>query len=782
MTAPVGLSPNVLALTQTMAQGAPESPITDAAQQFDAEADARRQADNEAKRRKALRAIYGEGFPLALDSEPRPSDWKAWADERWGSYTPGVQHNIWTAERNRQFRAGIQWLSRNGQNGQYKEPPMPKDAVRIVDNQIRPALAWQLQIVREQRPGWRFQPTNNDPDRQRKAEAQQLAVEYQFHTGGLRLKMLEAAYWAQTDGVAFLMTHWNPDKGPWEEVIPGEGKKPIGDLDAKVYRIEQVRVSAEATATVPPMLWLVRDVMPKAQAVALYGPDVADEGDASLLASQANQFTSTNQYAYAPLYQNQETVARYTIFCEKSSYLPDGLTCILVGNKVVFGPVGLVMGRVPMVRVTDGSEDPAFYPMPAMNEYIAPQVRVNMLLSKLYESIRVNAGGRFLSKSGAIVTETLIGGQLSAIEVRGSGPLGDAVQPVAGFSVGNDVMASLQLERKNLSDRSGWNDAARGQFTADQSGRAILAIREQLERTFAPFVAALCDGMVEWAKQAVGWMRWGYRIPRSIGILGENRPDLARELESADFDAVVDVQVDPETLMPMPRALRLWLLEDAFQKGVITPEQYKRALPFGWVQSIASPDDTQEARAKRIAEQLRQGQPPEPVLWQDDEKIHQDVLERDLILAGDIPQEVRDAALARWDELAKQATEKSGTPPPQRGTPDGDYQILVQTVQDRVKQVIDTMLSQDAQQVLQANALLPAPAAPAGAPPGEGGEGMPPSEGSAVNGGPRPGLAMDPAQAPIFGASPSVAAAPAAMREATDQDMAAALFERSAPQ
>ena len=781
MTAPVGLAPEVAALVDQMIAGGGDVFDSAAAQSADDAAAEQLHAKNEADRRKALRGMFGEGFPLALDRKPTDGDWRAWAEERWDAFTPGVQNNIYVAERNRQFRAGVQWLSRNGQNGQYKEPPMPKDAVRVVDNQIRPALAWQLQIVREQRPGWRFQPTNRDPDRQRKAEAQQMGVEYQFHNGGMRLKLLEAAYWAQTDGVAFLMTHWNPDKGPWEEVTPGEGAEPLGDLDAKVYRIEQVRVSAEATGTVKPMLWIVRDVMPKAQAIALYGPDVADESDASLLATQASQFTMTNQYAYSPLYQNQETVARYTIFCDRSAYLRDGLTVVLVGEKVVMQPSALVMGMVPMVRVTDGSDDPAFFPMPQMNELIAPQVRVNMLLSKLYESIRVNAGGRFLSRSGSIVTETMIGGQLSAIEVRGTGPLSDAVQPVSGFSVGADVMNAIEMEKKNLSDRDGWNDAARGQFTSDQSGRAILAIREQLERTFAPFVAALSEGMVEWAKQAVGWMRWGYRLPRAIGITGENRPDLARELESADFDGVVDVQVDPETLMPMPRALRLWLLEDAFQKGVITPDQYKRALPFGWVQSITSPDDTQEARAKRIAEQIRLGQPVDAMLWQDDERIHQDVLERDIILCGDIAPEVRTVAIERWDLLAKQASEKSGTPAPQPGTPEGEYSTLLQTVQARTKQIMDSLLAQGTEHVLKANALLPG--MPEGnSPPASVGAGMPADAGSLDNGGARLGLTMDPAQAPTFGSSPSIAAAPAAIREQSDADMAAALFERNAPQ
>ena len=42
-----------------------------------------RQEDDADARQKALKAIYGEGFPLALDkSEPDDADWTRWADDR----------------------------------------------------------------------------------------------------------------------------------------------------------------------------------------------------------------------------------------------------------------------------------------------------------------------------------------------------------------------------------------------------------------------------------------------------------------------------------------------------------------------------------------------------------------------------------------------------------------------------------------------------------------------------------------------------------------------------
>lgn len=666
----------------------------DAAQQA-ADALRRLQLENDAKKQKALRAMFGDDFPLAdvlgtpheagagtprdpnaaPPTAPSGTDsasggyedeyaWCRWVENRWEKHRSGVAQNILWAERNRLFRDGQQNLSPYGSNGVWRPQPQPKDSVRIIDNRIRPALAWAMEVAAEQRPGWRFQPTNTDPDRRKKAEAQQRAVEYQYRQQKMRDIMSEARYWAQTDGVSFLMTYWDPDRGPWEELESQQGPVPLGDCATRVCRIEQVRVSSEATANLAPMYWIVRDIMPRQQAVALYGPDIVDAPDQQLLAQQVTQLSSINQFAYTPLYQDQDTVARYTVFCEKSPWLPSGLTVVVVGKRVVFGPTRLLMGRAPMVRVTDGSEDPAFYPKPKMNGLIAPQMRINQLWSKWYESIRKNAGGRYATKTGAVSAETLIGGEVSMLEVRTTGDIRESIVPVQGFTVGADIKEALDREIDSIEQQTGYTKEARGQFAADLSGKAILAIREQLERTFAPLVSANAGAMTEWATQCVGWMRYGYQLPRTVAVLGRDRSDLAVQLSAVSLDGVVDIYVDPETLIPQPKALTQWLLDNAVDRQLITPEQWRERTPLGDIRDLDSPDKTQYAKAQRVVEQIRLGQAQEPIVWQDNEGIHQTVLETELILTGSVTPEQMQAAQARWDALADQAALKQGPLPP----------------------------------------------------------------------------------------------------------------------
>ena len=798
MTAPVAPAPNGGRFLIPHPDSEEARLDTPAAQQATADELQRlekEQADQAAQFEKAMHAIYGDHFPLAASDPAKKTDgaaWETWAQNTWTLHTPGVQQALFLADRNRAFRAGSQYLSRNGQNGQYKEPAQPKDSVRIVDNLIRPGLAWALQVMSEQRPGFRFTPNDiaGDPSRQRYAEAKQAAVEYLYDESGMKGKFKEAAYWAQTDGVSFLLSYWNPDRGPREVITPGSAEQPLGDPDAQVYRLDQVRVSSDATANNRPTYWLLRDILPKQQAVALYGADVADEGDTGILAYQASQFTTMNQYMFQPLTQNMPVVARYLLFFERNEYLPNGAMAVVVGRKLVMVPRALPTKGVPVVRVPDGSEDPAFFPKPVMNEIIQPQMRVNMLLSKLYESVRVNAGGRFLSKSGALVTETFIGGQASVIEVRGGGPISDTIQPVNGFSVGEDVKFALSYERKAIEDRDGWNDTARGQFSSDQSGRAILAIREQLERQFAPFVMAQAEAAAAWAHLAVEWMQWGYQTPRFIGVMGKNRSDLATAIQAKDLDGVDRCYVDPETMMPMPRALKLWLLQDAFEKHLIDAKEYRRRMPFAFMGEMSTADDAQESKARRVVQQILSGQPPEPTVWQDDESIQQDILQRDIILCADVPPNVVQAAQAKWQELAKQHAKKAGKPPVDPNSPEGAYQKFINETTAKVVQQAEFTIKAAiaALELSAATPTTPAPNAPMpGSLPGpNAGSGTPAKHGpQPVDGRTTAGKGMqaDPRTEPVAGANPSTAAAPLSMQKGggSDQEMAAHIFEHTQP-
>lgn len=627
--------------------------------------------------RQALqRAMYGSDFPGADENVMDDmAAWASWTRGLWESRRESVQMHLHLVERNRLFRAGQQWISASGL-GPWREPARPRDAARVVYNMVDKALDQRLQILMDQKPGFSVMPMTQDPEDRRKAQAQQIALEYQYEQQLMPRVGREAAFWAQTDGIAFWHLTWDPDKGPWDERLgetPGD-KKPLGDLGCQTLRVEQVRVSPNATATQAPHWAVIREVIPRAEAAYRYGVTGLDAADTTMSTGNGPTYSGSEGIGAWVLTQttigegqrmrDEDVTERFTVYvAPHADALPEGLHIVVVGDQVVYGPAPLLWHTIPVVPLRDGSSDPSYYPRPVMEQWLDHQMRVNALLSKWVENIRVNAGGRFLTRPNAIATETFMGGVTSMIEVRGAGSMNDTIQPVQGFSVGQDVKEALALEKTAFEDASGWNAVSRGQVTGE-SGRAIIASREQLERVFSPAVNAMAQAYTDWAKVTLAGMAWGYDVPRSMGAVGKGRPDLARAISASDFDGQLDVKVEAATLMPMPMAFRMYLLDNWLQTGVIDMKEYRRRQQFALTRDMTSPDEDQEARANRVADAIRMGAMPPEIRWQDNEAIHQDVLERTILLQDDLPPEVISQANERWIALANQATQKQGGAPP----------------------------------------------------------------------------------------------------------------------
>lgn len=638
--------------------------------------------------RNAIAALYGQDCPL-LSEDPHATDWVSWGWHLWNSLGPGQQAAIHLVERNRLMaHKEMQWISAIG-FGPWREPMKGQDEARIVWNMIGPALDQRVEIIEEQRPGFLCEPEQLGQDAKKRADGQQLALEYQWEQQNMRAISRECAHWSGTDGVTFLETYWDVNAGPWQKipeyVDPDSDAEPnwsspmpMGDVRSRNLRIEQVRVSTEATMTKRPWLWVVREKMPKSQAVRLYGAKVANEQGSYSYNDNLQHIPASSMGFLLPeideIMRQQDTVDVVRVYAERSAYLPFAMQMTIVGDQLAVPPMPIPIGRVPLVPWRDGTTDPAFYPQASMNRWVKIQVLTNALLSKLIQGIRKHAGINLLARENTISGETLVSGGMNIWGVKGGGPLQDIVREVGGTPVSSDVGNAIQQAVAMFEKLSGWNDTTRGSFSGEPSGRAILAMREQVERVFAPMVTAASEAMCEWGKQTLAWMKWGYDLPRAIRVTGKARPDLGRTIvQGQDFDDVAQVTVDPESLMPMPRALRLAILEDLYDKQLMAPKDYLRRLPNAYTGTLNSPDEDQEARANRVAQAIKStgNALALPILWQDDEAIHQDVLQREIIFDDDIDPQIRLAAHQRWVMLAEQAQMKAqGMMEPPPGSPD----------------------------------------------------------------------------------------------------------------
>ena len=673
-----------------------------------------------ARYRALMAALYGSDFPLieAFDKltsgDPNfaargtmptleqmlplteASAWASWTRGRWSYHAPAVEPHLYLVARNRLFRAGHQWVSSRN-NGPWKTPVRPAESARVVHNVIGPALDQRIQVITEQRPSFQVDPSAMSPDEKRKAEGRQQALEFQYDSQHMQLMTQDASYWAGTDGVAFWEVYWDRDAGPWDERMSATGeRKPLGDVRTKTRRCEQVRVSANATATEAPYYVLVRDVIPETEAAYIYGAAGVTPGATQRGANLEDTTSAPTRQGDGGLpgwvlaqtivgegyrMSNVETVERITMYVDRhADVLPQGLQLTVLDESVVWGPGELLFGMLPVVPVRDGSTDPSFYPRPIMEQWVAPQMRINAALSLWVNSVRVNSGGRFMAKPDAISRETFMGSGLSIIEVESPGAITDALQPVQGFLVGQDVKDLIAFDTKAFEDMSGYNDVSRGQVS-NETATAVAAANEQITRVFTPPITAVASSMTTWAKVNLAAMAWGYDIPRNVGAVGADRPDLARALSAKDFDGPATVIVDAEKMLPMPKVYRLQIMDDWFNRGLISGQQYMRNVKFGSIKNLSTPDEDQDARAKRIADAIRNGQQlpqadpddanaaavtaqmatqPLAIRWSDNEAIHQDVLEREILLHDDLDPAIIDQASKRWKLLAAQAGLKGG--------------------------------------------------------------------------------------------------------------------------
>jgi hypothetical protein len=245
-------------------------------------------------------------------------------------------------------------------------------------------------------------------------------------------------------------------------------------------------------------------------------------------------------------------------------------------------------------------------------------------------------------------------------------------------------------------------------------------------------------------------MRWGYELPREIAITGKTRLDLARQITADDLDGVSDVTVDPESLMPMPKSLRLFMLDNDLQRGLIPPDQYLRLRKWGWLDDVGNGDEDDRARANRIADLIRQGMPEQqlpPALPMDNAQVHMDVLRREILLDDSLPEPVRAVAFDRYMKYQQMQQQMTA---PQPGTPEAAYQEALAAVQAQVVSAVNAVATK---LIVGADGIV-APPSPAAqrpmAAPGKPMAGRPP----------KPPAPQNPKDAPLPGSNPSVSAGP----------------------
>ena len=670
-----------------------------------------------------LERLYGTAFPKNPNNGKQ---WRDWIDKRRSLQQSALSDKKLHWSRHRHFRAGRQWIStRDGKS--WREPQADENRIRHVSNQVGPALDFRLTLLDEQRPGFRAEPVAGAGVAGREtAEAQQSVVEHLYNVQKVWRLARNAAKDAQTDGCSFLYVYVDRTQGPefqeasligpederfahlesqgyekrgskllvprdeeGQDLGPGEkGKmRKSGEIRTRILKAHECFADPEArTINGPwdPCKWFIvrrpRDI--NSARIETGNPKLEPEiqnfdmDDAGFNEVQPHAFA--HQRALPPYPSSRSRleagVWEHIVFIARSSEFPQGKWVHLIGPHLIKQGDSLPGGLIPMARITDGSSDDDLFPRPGMSDWISDQMAINALASMAIQHARVWGGGRMLARKATTMSETLSTILGSVVEYEGQPPT-----ELRAPNLSRDVWSLLDFFLTRLEDKTGWNDLARGQMGGgneqgsqsfqDVSGRAVLGARELFERQFGPPIRAVANGLSDWAELIVAHAQHLYTAPRMIPMTG-GRGDLAKRLSSKELSGPRSVFVDPETLMPLPRALRNQMLFEHLEKGLITVAEYRKRAPYAEIKNLQMGDVDHWERAQGINTVLEERvdqlellgplmayHPSEGVaiFWQDDPEVHQRALE-ELILDERKPFSIRRLANDRWgiyDNLLK---------------------------------------------------------------------------------------------------------------------------------
>lgn len=654
--------------------------------------------------------------------------WRAWIDSQVQAQAEVMETKRLHWARHRLFRWGKQWISsRDGRT--WREMGASGSRVRKEFNIIGPGLDFRLGLLEEQRPGWKHEPIPGmGVDGRETAEAQQSLVEWIFKTQKIwRLARLAYAQ-AQTDGVAFLQVYTDKNAGPVVERVrtisqdderypsllatghaqaeDGTITLPLGpsseELDANASP------STFTSGELRTRLILAAETYCDLEAETVNGPNQAarwflvrrprdlqaarlETGRADLRADGGATYSqlygdgldggSMHTLGLPPFPRKRMTdtdanVWDYTIYLSPDKDLDRGprkrgRTIRLLGDHMLARDTPLPGGLIPLARITDGSPDSEMYPRPQVSDWVPDQVTINALGSKIIEYVRMHSGSRLLSLKDTVIEETWNNITGSIINYRGAKP--DVLQAPR---VAPDLWAMFQQLIASLQDQIGHSDLNRGKVSnvdsgfQDVSGRAVLGAREMSERQFGPMIRAAADGMTDWAELVVVGAQTLYKLPRLIPMVG--RADLAKRIDSDTLSGQPSVYLDPETLMPMPRALRNQMLIDHLDRGLIDTQEYAKRAPYAEIRSLNFGDHDQWERAQWVNTVMEERldeladmpaialyQPDGlPVFWQDTPEVHMRALD-EIILDERKPWPLRQMATDRWGIYAELARSKN---------------------------------------------------------------------------------------------------------------------------
>jgi hypothetical protein len=476
-------------------------------------------------------------------------------------------------------------------------------------------------------------PTKDVYTNRVKAEMAQEVVGSAFEKEGMEDKFQKLQAESFIGGEAYIVTDWNPNKGPTDPVYQAEMDKKIAkDPEMSTQRRLKV-VTKENDEIYLESPLRVGDVDYKIYPfVRVLCPDVLDldtsdwqifvdvEDEEVLLARYPEKYKKKEDQKIWYIGAPDGKVEVFKLVHKSTDQLESGRRIIVAGGSVLENTVHpykhkeLIGTRLTDIEVPNEARSRSF-----LENIIPLQVLYNNLTSLIYRNIALGAHPKWLVPAGSTKISGL-GNDMTVVEYSGV-----SAPTLATFStVPADVFNFRENIRKEAERQAQVQSTSQGAPPPNvRSGLQMAQLEEQQTKAITYKITKRNKAIERVARQTLSIMADYYdkSDDRFIKIVGKDKEPILKSLDPAMLDGEFEIRVYNAAALPEGRFAKLGLLTDlrnTFGPEVVPNEVAIDAFQIEKPEKILKFATASVERAEYDIQLMRQGQtPPEPKPYED---------------------------------------------------------------------------------------------------------------------------------------------------------------------
>jgi hypothetical protein len=491
-------------------------------------------------------------------------------------------------------------------------------------------------------------PATSDREDIFNARASQKALEYITKKAFIRERFMQTMQAVPLTGKAFLAVRWD-DKingaSPSKNVETGEVAPTMGEVRVDFCPAFEILVPdpgiedlGQQPDVIRAKLVLLKDLKAKYQEFAedlkgeskdadvfYYQRQIADLGS-----RQGGMASGATSYGEGEE-DDKKYVLRLEYFVKPCSDYPQG-RYVVCANRLKLWDTPNLPGSFmtvnennpyPFVEFCDDKAPGQFYPDAFVERMIDLQREYNEYRSKIAESLTTNMFPKLIVWNQLGLDETAFnteaGERLNVNYIPGMLPPSYLSAP----NVAGDAWNVIQHIKNEFDDVTSIYPASTGGAKGQNSGYQTSLLQEAADQVHGPAIQRNAYALEELYIKVRHLMKMFYTIPRMITIAGRNNIPEVYEFSRDSIDENSDVKIEPDTMMPPLRSVRLdqikqWA-KDGLYGDIKDPAVLKKihdaSRMHGFVDAEADKQHRDEEEAQEENIRMNRGEPlmkPQP--------------------------------------------------------------------------------------------------------------------------------------------------------------------------